>query len=97
MSDEYRDELEREILTRYEAELDEWLRRDRAMYRQQWGVNIGLLGFNAGFLIWNLGQLRTAGSWINGVAVGIHGLTLLYRAWKIWPRREPPPAGEGEP
>jgi hypothetical protein len=87
MTEGYRDELEREILARYEAELDEWLRRDRAMYRQQWGVNIGLLGFNAGFLLWNLGQVRQQGSWINGLAVVVHALTLLYMAWKLWPRR----------
>lgn len=98
MSESDLDEVERQILARYEAELDEWLRRDRAMFRQQWGVNVGLLGLNAGFLLWNVEQLRRQeGSWVHGVAGGIHALILLYMAWKLWPRREQKAAGEACP
>jgi hypothetical protein len=90
MSEGYRDDMEQHLLDYFT-----WSKQQERHRRQfQTLISVGLLGFNVGFVVWNVQQLQAGWSWVHAGAVVVHGLTVGYLAWKLWPRREPPDAGE---
>lgn len=91
MSEGYRDDMEQEWQDYFAWSKQQ--ERDRRTF--QWLISVGLLGFNLGFVVWNLTQLRAGWSWVHAVAALVHGLTVGYLAWKLW-RRSRRDAGEGE-